>query len=77
MNSIPYNARYAKLGGEVWKVDFNISNLIWRGVTNLGLLRSCAYLFSDSMSQEKIVGKTLVYLFFIAVYQSNILALYV
>ena len=77
MNSIPYNARYAKLSGIVRKVDFNISNLIRRGVANLCLLRSGTYLFSDSMSQEKIVGKTLVYLFFIAVYQSNILTLYV
>ena len=77
MNSIPYKARYAKLGWKVGKVNFDISNFVWRSVANLRLLRSCADLFSHRMSQEKVVRKAFIYHFFVATNQSNVLTLYV
>ena len=74
---IEYNGRYTKLGWKVGKINFYIRNLIWRSMTNLCLLRSCADLLSNRFCQKEIVGKSLVEFFGVASNQPNILTLYV
>ena len=71
------NGRYTKLGRVVGKINFYIRNLIWRSMTNLCLLRSCADLLSNRFCQKEIVGKSLVEFFGVASNQPNILTLYV
>jgi len=55
-----HNARYAKLRGHVWDMNLDISNLVWRGMTNLRLLRTSADLFTNRMGEKQVIGKGLI-----------------
>ena len=71
------NARYAKLRREVGKVYFHIRYLVWRGVTNLSLLRTRTNLFPHGVSEKQVIGKGLVQFLCAASNQPYILTLYV
>ncbi len=58
--TLVHNARYAKLCRQVWDVDFDIRNLVWRGMANLSLLRTRTDLFAHGMSEKQVIGKGLV-----------------
>ena len=75
--TLAHNARYAKLRRQVGDENFDVRNLVRRGMANLRLLRTRTDLFAHGMSEKQVIGKGLVQFIGVTSNQPHILALYV